>query len=67
MRLAALAGALSAALLAQSISVSEHRLASGMKILVHEDHDIPNVAMYLFYRIGSRNERPAAPGIAVPQ
>jgi zinc protease len=63
-RLAALAGALSAALLAQSISVSEHRPANGMKILIHEDHDIPNVAMYLFYRIGSRNERPGATGMS---
>lgn len=35
-----------------------------MKILIHEDHDVPNVAMYLFYRIGSRNERPGTTGIA---
>lgn len=35
-----------------------------MKILIEEDHDIPNVAMYLFYRIGSRNERPGITGIS---
>ena len=33
-------------------------LANGMKVIVQEDHGIPNVAMYFFYRIGSRNERP---------
>jgi len=35
-----------------------------MKILIHEDHAIPNVAMYFFYRIGSRNERPGITGIS---
>ena len=36
-----------------------------MKVIVQEDHGIPNVAMYFFYRIGSRNERPGTTG-AVP-
>src|SRR4029077_16471920 len=39
-------------------------LANGMKVIVQEDHAIPNVAMYFFYRIGSRNERPGATGIS---
>ncbi len=39
-------------------------LANGMKILVQEDHNIPNVAMYFFYKIGSRNERPGTTGIS---
>ena len=39
-------------------------LRNGMKILIEEDHDIPNVAMYLFYRVGSRNERPGITGIS---
>ncbi|MBC7925923.1 MAG: insulinase family protein [Bryobacteraceae bacterium] len=39
-------------------------LDNGMKVIVEEDHDIPNVAMYLFYRIGSRNERPGITGIS---
>ncbi len=46
------------------VQVAEHTLANGMKILVHEDHDVPNVAMYLFFRVGSRNERPGATGIS---
>ncbi|HYP05066.1 MAG TPA: pitrilysin family protein [Bryobacteraceae bacterium] len=39
-------------------------LANGMKVIVEEDHDIPNVAMYLFYQVGSRNERPGITGIS---
>src|SRR5678816_3270872 len=35
-----------------------------MKILVQEDHAIPSVAMYFFYRVGSRNERPGITGIS---
>jgi zinc protease len=39
-------------------------LENGMKLIIQEDHDIPNVAMYLFYRIGSRNERPGTTGLS---
>jgi len=39
-------------------------LSNGMKVIVQEDHGIPNVAMYFFYRIGSRNERPGATGLS---
>lgn len=52
------------ACLGQSVEVKQHMLDNGMKILIHEDYDVPNVAMYLFYRIGSRNERPGTTGIA---
>jgi zinc protease len=54
-------------LLAASVfaqDVRTHTLANGMKMLVQEDHGIPNVAMYFFYRIGSRNERPGATGLS---
>src|SRR3954452_429356 len=40
------------------------QLDNGMKFIVEEDHDIPNVAMYLFFRVGSRNERPGITGIS---
>ncbi|HEV2448077.1 MAG TPA: pitrilysin family protein, partial [Candidatus Sulfopaludibacter sp.] len=39
-------------------------LANGMKVIVQEDHGIPNVAMYFFYKIGSRNERPGTTGLS---
>ncbi|HZS48049.1 MAG TPA: pitrilysin family protein [Blastocatellia bacterium] len=49
---------------AQNFEVKTHTLKNGMKILVNEDPSIPNVAMYIFYRIGSRNERPGTTGIS---
>lgn len=51
-------------LCAQSADVKTHTLANGMKVLVQEDHNIPSVAMYFFYRIGSRNERPGITGLS---
>jgi zinc protease len=44
--------------------VRTHQLKNGMRILVQEDHSIPNVALYIFYRIGSRNERPGTTGLS---
>jgi zinc protease len=49
---------------AQNFDVKTYTLKNGMKILVQEDHSIPNVALYIFYRIGSRNERPGTTGIS---
>ena len=51
-------------LLGQPAPVATVTLTNGMKILVQEDHNIPNVAMYLFYKIGSRNERPGITGLS---
>jgi zinc protease len=39
-------------------------LSNGMKLVVWPDDDIPNVAMYTWYRVGSRNERPGITGIS---
>jgi len=49
---------------AQQFEVKTHTLKNGMKILVQEDNSIPNVAFYIFYRIGSRNERPGTTGLS---
>jgi zinc protease len=50
--------------LAQPSGVKTETLSNGMKILIQEDHHIPNVAMYFFYKIGSRNEHPGATGLS---
>ena len=55
---------LSLPLAAQNIEVKTHQLKNGMKVMVHEDHSIPSVALYIFYRIGSRNERPGTTGLS---
>lgn len=50
---------------AQSLGhVRTATLDNGMKILVQEDHAIPTVALYLFYKVGSRDERPGITGIS---
>jgi zinc protease len=61
---ALLFGVLAGDLRAQNVEVKTQTLKNGMKVMVHEDHSIPNVAMYIFYRIGARNERPGTTGIS---
>lgn len=39
-------------------------LKNGMKVIVLEDHSIPNANMYLFWKVGSRNEYPGITGIS---
>jgi len=39
-------------------------LKNGMKIMVLEDHSIPNANMYLFWKVGSRNEYPGITGLS---
>jgi len=44
--------------------VTTRTLKNGMKVLVQPDHSIPNVALYIFYRVGSRNEHPGTTGLS---
>jgi zinc protease len=39
-------------------------LANGMQIVIWPDRDIPNVALYNWVRVGSRNEAPGVTGLA---
>jgi zinc protease len=39
-------------------------LNNGMKVIVWPDHDIPNVALQNWVRVGSRNEAPGITGLA---
>ncbi len=45
--------------------VKTFTLNNGMKFLVVEDNSIPNANMYLFYRVGSRNEHQESPGFLI--
>ncbi|NOT60467.1 MAG: insulinase family protein [Acidobacteria bacterium] len=56
--------ATSATAFGQQLNIKTHTLKNGMKIIVEEDRSIPNVAFYIFYRIGSRNERPGTTGLS---
>lgn len=44
--------------------IQSFTLQNGMKILVLEDDSIPNANSYLFWKVGSRNERPGITGIS---
>ncbi|WP_341503786.1 pitrilysin family protein [Gallaecimonas sp. GXIMD4217] len=65
-------GWLLAGLAAASLSVSAQvkdevqrfTLKNGMEVMVLEDHSIPNANMYLFWKVGSRNERPGITGLS---
>ena len=46
------------------LPVEERTLGNGMKVLVLEDHAIPNCALYVWWRVGSRDEKLGATGIA---
>jgi zinc protease len=49
---------------AQQFDVKTHQLKNGMRILMLEDHSIPNVALYFFHRVGSRNEHTGITGLS---
>ena len=44
--------------------VKTFTLPNDMKFLVVEDFSIPNANMYLFYKVGSRNEYPGITGLS---
>jgi predicted Zn-dependent peptidase len=44
--------------------IKSFTLENGMKIFVIEDFSIPNANMYLFYKVGSRNEYPGITGLS---
>lgn len=45
-------------------TIETRTLANGLKVVVWPDHDIPNVALYTWFRVGGRNEYPGITGIA---
>lgn len=48
----------------KSEDVNSFTLTNGMKFLVVEDFSIPNANMYLFYKVGSRNEHQGITGLS---
>jgi zinc protease len=59
---AALALSLSASFKKEDVKV--HTLDNGLKVLLVEDHNVPSVALFTFFRVGSRNERPGLTGVS---
>ena len=54
----------SSSAITQVEDVQQFTLKNGMKIIVLEDQSIPNANMYLFWRVGSRNEYPGITGLS---
>jgi zinc protease len=48
----------------ERVAVERHTLPNGLVVLMHEDHSVPAVAFYQWYRVGSRNEAPGITGIS---
>ncbi len=48
----------------QQLAVTEATLDNGLRVLVQDDPRNPIVAVQVFYRVGSRDERPGATGLA---
>lgn len=44
--------------------VRQHDLPNGLKVLLVPRHNIPSVALYTFFRVGSRNERVGLTGVS---
>lgn len=49
---------------AQNIKYVEYDLPNGLKVLLHEDHSTPIVAVSVMYHVGSKNEKPKRTGFA---
>jgi zinc protease len=60
----ALGGAAPLRVLPPQLTAREHQLANGLKILLHEDHSVPVVAVQIWYHVGSKDERPGRSGFA---
>ena len=48
----------------QSIKFTEYSMPNGLKVLLHEDHSTPIVAVSVMYHVGSKNENPERTGFA---
>src|SRR6478735_5319904 len=46
------------------IPYQEFTLGNGLRVIVHEDHKAPIVAVNLWYHVGSKDEKPGKTGFA---
>ncbi|MDT4965949.1 MAG: zinc protease [Acidobacteriota bacterium] len=46
------------------IKFTEFKLANGLRVILHEDHSTPIVAVNVWYHVGSKNEVPGRTGFA---
>lgn len=46
------------------VPYTEYTLDNGLRLIVHEDHKAPIVAVNIWYHVGSKNEKPGKTGFA---
>lgn len=46
------------------LAITEHKLANGLRVVLHEDHSVPAANVQIFYSVGSKDERPGRSGFA---
>ena len=46
------------------LAFERHRIANGLKVILHPDRSLPLVTVNLWYHVGSKNERPGRTGFA---
>ena len=51
-------------LIAQKVRFEKYVLDNGMQVILHEDHSLPVACVNIWYRVGSKDERPARSGFA---
>lgn len=51
-------------LFGQQIDVAEHKLKNGLKLLLVEDHTVPSICYFVYFKAGGKNERPGITGIS---
>jgi zinc protease len=47
-----------------TLPFTKHTLANGLDVIVHEAHQVPIVAINIWYHVGSKDERPGRTGFA---
>ncbi len=48
----------------KELPIEEHALSNGLRVVMCESHDIPTVAVAVYYDVGSRNEKKGRTGFA---
>lgn len=49
---------------AQELDIKRHKLENGLTVLTLEDHTLPVATFYVFFKVGSRNERTGLTGMS---
>lgn len=50
--------------LRNNLKVEKYKLANGLTVVLHKDATIPMVSYHLWYRVGSKDEKPGRTGLA---